>query len=359
MRSVRIRPGIALDVTLAGTVLTRDLSVGGDAWSKGRRLTRADLLRLEQEPVESRGAWAGTGRDPGSITLLIPERDDIHEDDAARRLADAVAGPGVVLQGPRESRVDLVAKHDGVLRVRVRTMERIDAIDGLSVFSAFDGQVVAADALVGSVKTGPHLVDRRDLELAEALVEGRRDPVIDVRPFRPARIGALVRESLAEAGRRRFEAGLRTRVTALGSRLSHVAYVGDDIGSVEATLRTLASGSTRVDVLLTAGAGSTDPQDPVFEALAALGGHVVSHGVPAHPGSMLILARLWKTTIIGLPTCGAYSKATAVDLLLPWLLSGEPPTRATAARLAHGGILDRDQRFRFPGYAQKLEAPGG
>ena len=47
------------------------------------------------------------------------------------------------------------------------------------------------------------------------------------------------------------------------------------------------------------------------------------------------------------------------DLLLPWLLSGEPPTRATVARLAHGGILDRDQRFRFPAYAQQLDAPTG
>lgn len=359
MRSVRIRPGIALDATLAGSVLTRDLRVGGEGWSKGRRLTREDLLRLEREPVEARGAWAGTGRDPGSITLLIADRDDIHEDEAARRLADAVAGPGVLLRGPAESRVDLLAKHDGVLRVRVSRMERIDAIDGLSVFSALDGQVVAAGALVGSVKTGPHLVDRRDLELAESLVEGRREPVIDVRPFRPSRIGALVRESLPEAGRRRFEAGLRTRVTALGSRLSHVAYVRDEPDEVEATLRTLAAGPARVDVLLTAGAGSTDPEDPVFQALEALGGHIVSHGVPAHPGSMLILARLWKTTIIGLPTCGAYSKATAVDLLLPWLLSGEPPSRATVARLAHGGILDRDQRFRFPDYARSLDDPTG
>ena len=74
---------------------------------------------------------------------------------------------------------------------------------------------------------------------------------------------------------------------------------------------------------------------------------------------MLILGRLWRTTIIGLPTCGAYSKATAVDLLLPWLLSGEPPTRSTVARLGHGGLLTRDQRFRFPAYAQKLEAPAG
>jgi len=97
----------------------------------------------------------------------------------------------------------------------------------------------------------------------------------------------------------------------------------------------------------------------VFAALAGLGGRVVSHGVPAHPGSMLFLARLWRTTVIGLPTCGAYSRATAADLLLPWLLAGEPPTRATVARLGHGGLLTRDQRFRFPAYAQRLEAPGG
>ena len=359
MRTVRIRPGVALDATLAGSVLTRDLSVGGEAWSKGRRLSREDLAALTGSEVLARGAWAGTGRDPGSITLLIPEPGDIHEDEAARRLADAVAGPGVSLAGPTESRVDLLARHDGVLRVRVPTLERIDRIDGLSVFTALDGQVVAAGALVASVKTGPHLVDEARLERAETLTTLRRHPVVDVRPFVPARIGALVRESLPELGRRRFEAGLQSRVGALGSRLTHVAYVGDDAADVVDALHALASGPGRVDVLLTAGAGSTDPQDPVFQALQALGGRIVSHGVPAHPGSMLILARLRRTTIIGLPTCGAYSKATAVDLLLPWLLSGEPPTRATVARLGHGGILTRDQRFRFPAYAQKLDAPAG
>ncbi len=359
MRSVRIRPGMALDASLAGSVLTRDLRVGEDAWSKGRRLTSDDLRRLESDGVAARGAWAGVGRDPGAITLLVPGPDDVHEDDAARRLAALVAGPGVDLRGPTESRVDLIARHDGVLRVRVARMERLDAIDGLSVFSALDGRVVPAGALVGSAKTGPHLVDRRVLERAEALLAGRRHPVIDVRPFRDARIGALVRESLPDAGRRRFEDGLRSRVAALGSQLSRVAYVPDDAREVEAGLRTMTSGSARVDVLLTAGAGSTDPEDPVFRALGSVGGRVVSHGVPAHPGSMLILARVARTTLIGLPTCGAYSKATAVDLLLPWLLSGEPPTRATVARLAHGGILDRDQRFRFPAYAQKLDAPEG
>ena len=74
---------------------------------------------------------------------------------------------------------------------------------------------------------------------------------------------------------------------------------------------------------------------------------------------MLWLARIGGVPILGLPTCGAYSKATAADLLLPRLLSGEPPTEATVAQLGHGGLLTRDQRFRFPPYARELDAPDG
>jgi hypothetical protein len=359
VRWERVRAGAPIDGRLAGAVLTRDLSVDGDSWAKGRRLSQADLERLSSGIVRARGPWAGTGRDPGDITLLVPETGDLHEDVAAKRLADAVAGPGVVLRGPVESRVDLLAAHDGVLRVRAPAVNRLDRIDPLSVFTAFDGQVVAARSVVASVKVAPHLVPASIVERAEAIAGMRRGPIIDVRPFRPSRVGALVRETLSETARRRFEASLRTRIKALGSRLVRVAYVGDEPGAVASALRALTGGPARVDILLTAGAASTDPSDPVFTGLAEVRGRVISHGVPAHPGSMLWLGRLGRTTIIGLPTCGAYSKATAVDLLLPWLLAGEPPTRATVARLGMGGLLTRDQRFRFPAYARELEAPEG
>ena len=50
---------------------------------------------------------------------------------------------------------------------------------------------------------------------------------------------------------------------------------------------------------------------------------------------------------------------TAADLLIPRLLSGDPPTPATVAKLGHGGILTRSMRFRFPAYALNLDAPEG
>jgi hypothetical protein len=74
---------------------------------------------------------------------------------------------------------------------------------------------------------------------------------------------------------------------------------------------------------------------------------------------MVWLGRLGRTAVLGLPTCGAYSKATAADLVIPRLLTGERPSPLLVSPLGHGGILTRNQRFRFASYAADLDAPEG
>ena len=185
-------------------------------------------------------------------------------------------------------------------------------------------------------------------------------PIVRVAPFRRMRVGAVVLESLHAPARERFEASVRAKVETLGSRLVVIDYAIDE-GAVEGALRrmTRGRGPDRLDVVLTAGGGTTDPADPFFLAVAALGGRVLRHGVPAHPGSMVWLGRVGRTAILGLPTCGAFSRATAADLVLPRLLAGERPSPRLVSGIGHGGILTRDHRFRFPAYARELEAPAG
>ena len=148
---------------------------------------------------------------------------------------------------------------------------------------------------------------------------------------------------------------------SLGSTVVRFDYLPDETAAVETALAAMTRGpaADAVDVVLTAGGRSTDPSDPFFVALEGVGGRLIRRGVPAHPGSMLWLGRVGKAAVLGLPTCGAYSKATAADLLLPRLLTGEPPSLRTVSRLGHGGILTRDMRFRFPSYARQLDAPDG
>lgn len=347
MRVERVTPGRRAPGRLAGAILARDLTVGGTRWSKGRRLSNEDLLALAAE-------------EPGpSVTVLVASGNELHEDEAALRLAKAIAGGGLDARGPNQSRLDLVASVDGVVTVRIAELERINRLDPLEVFTVFDGQVVEKGDLVASVKVAPHLVDAGVIEAAGRIAGFGSQPVVSVAAFIARRVGVVVKESVRATARERFEASVRAKVEGLGSHIIDIVYVEDDADAVETAVGRFTRGAETADLVLTAGSASTDPEDAFFVAIDALGGRVVRRGVPSHPGSMLWLARVGGTSILGLPTCGAYSKATAVDLLLPRLLAGEPASEATVAKLGHGGILTRDQRFRFPRYARELDAPEG
>lgn len=362
MRLERIAPGRTAPASLAGAITTRDLTVAGRRIPKGHRLTGEDLALLADAPDEGAGAC--------EITVLLLEPWEVHEDEAATRLADAVSGGapaagqgtrgargrGLVARPPVQSRVDLVAAHAGVVEVRTPALERLNRVDPLEVFTVYDGQVVSEGDLVASVKIAPHAVHAAVLEAG--LQVARRGPLVRVRPFRAVPVSVLVKEPIAGTARQRFERAVRTKIAGLGARLVTITYTQDDQDAVTAALAgAVAPGPGRATIVLTAGGASTDPADTFFGAVAALGGRVVRHGVPAHPGSMLWLAVVERTAVIGLPSCGAYSMATAADLLLARLVAGQPATAATVAKLAHGGILARTQRFRFPPYARDLDAP--
>jgi hypothetical protein len=354
VRLERLTPGLAPPPGLEGAILPRDIKVAGSRWAKGRRLSADDLDRLVAD--------AGAFEDGRPLTVLVLGRDDVHEDEAASRLAAAVAGPGLVSRGPIQSRVDLLAALAGVVHVRTVALERVNRVDPVEVFTVFDGQVVESGDLVASVKIAPHVVPTVVLDEAVRVARAARS-IVRVAPFLATRVGVVVSERVMGAARERFERSVRDKIEGLGSTVVAIDYVADSPAAVEAAIAALSRGRGRgrgrASLILTAGARSTDPSDPFFVAIAALGGSVVRRGVPAHPGSMLWLARVGRTAILGLPTCGAYSRATAADLVLPRLLSGESASARTVARLGHGGILSRDMRFRFPPYARELDAPEG
>lgn len=350
--AVRLLPEQLLDLTaerLAGAVLLGAVALPSTVLLKGTRLDSAAseaLLaaardRLLTTPVPL--AWIGS--------------DELHEDDAARRLATAVAGGGISVSEARQSRVELVASQRGVLRVAAETLVRINSLDPLEVFTRFDGQAVEAGEVVASTKVAPHVVDARTVEAAEALA---RDggPVLEVRGYARMGVAAVAAEPLTSEARARFEAAARLRADALeGPFVGLADCAAPEPAAAQAlaytTLTELCLGR-HVPVLLVGGVSAGNPLAPFFAALAALGGEVFRRGVPAHPGSMLWLGRLGASQLLGLPQCGVLGMATVVDLILPRLMTGERLTAASLAGLGHGGLLGPEMRFRFPAYARTL-----
>ena len=357
MRARRLAPSDLARLSpeeLAGAVLLAPVRLAGGQLRKGVRLDPASADRLLEA--------ARSGGITETVRLAWLDPGDLHEDEAAARLAEAAAGAGITVEPPRQSRLDLVARWDGVVHVRVESLRRLNTVDALEVFTLYHGQAVVAGQVVASVKVAPHVVSA-DLVRAGETAAREVPPLVDVRPYQSQEVSAIAEEALSADALARFEAGARRKVEALGSR-----FIGTTVVSAtepEAAERAAEDALRRavrelgIRVVLVGGVSSGDPLSPFFTALDRLGGRVLRRGVPAHPGSMIWLAALDDSRILGLPQCGMFTLATAADLILPRLLTGERVGGAELADLAHGGILSRDMRFRFPGYARDLGAPEG
>jgi len=336
MKAIAQRREAATADVLLDRVLCHDVrdAEGKVAAPKGARIDAALARTLLATPWDE-------------IHLLALDPGDVHEEDAGRRLAAAVVGDGVVVRGYTGGQWTLAATQRGLLRIRTEALTDVNAQEGMSVFTLFDGQPVEPGETVAKAKVTPLAIAEGTVRAVER-VAAEAGGVILVAGFRPCTIGVLARESLDARQRARFESALRQKADWLGGRLLDVRFAGGSDRAVAEELRGLRKAGA--DVLIVAGASALDPLDPVFGGLTLLGATMERHGAPAHPGSLLWLARWDGAPVLGMPTCGMFSQATTFDLVLPRLLAGEPLGNRELAALGHGGLLSREMAYRFPPY---------
>jgi hypothetical protein len=327
------RAGAAADL-LVGRVLCHDVrdAAGKVAVPKGAVLDAAAASTLLGLPWDE-------------VHLLAVEPGDLHEEEAGRRLAAAATGEGVEVKGYTGGQWTLAATRRGLVRVDVRRLADVNVHAGIAVFTLFDGQPVEGGETVAKAKVTPLVIGGETLRSVEKTAG---DGVVSVAAFRPVVIGAVARESLEARQRARFEAALKQKVDWFGSRLLDVRFAEPSARGVADELTALRGEGAAV--LIVAGASALDPLDPVFGGLTLLGARMERHGAPAHPGSLLWLARWDELPVLGMPTCGMFSQATTFDLVLPRLLAGERIDNRQIAGLGHGGLLSREMAYRFPPY---------
>jgi hypothetical protein len=327
------RPGAAVE-QLTGRVLCHDVrdADGKVALAKGAVLDAEAARRLLTLPWEE-------------VHVLAVEPGDLHEEDAGRRLAAAAAGDGVEVKGYTGGQWTLTAARRGLLRIDAARLAGVNVHGGIAVFTLFDGQPVERGETVAKAKVTPLVIGADTVRAVETAAGGG---VITVAAFGPAVVGAVARESLEPRQRARFEAALRQKIDWFGSRLLDTRFAEPSARAVGDELTALRAAGA--GVLIVAGASALDPLDPVFGALTLLGARMERHGAPAHPGSLLWLARWDDLPVLGMPTCGMFSQATTFDLVLPRLLAGERVGNAEIAALGHGGLLSREMAYRFPPY---------
>jgi molybdopterin biosynthesis enzyme len=299
---------------------------GHKALAKGHRIEVEDVDRLYALGLSD-------------VRVAVLEPGDVHEDEAARRLAAAVCGPGIVARPPAASRVNLLAEADGVVRVDIPTLLRINEIDGLTVATLPNHALVRARKRVATIKIIPFAVTEADLARAEAISHGSRR-VVSLARLREVPVGVILVGSAT--ARERIERGvypaIEARVVGLGSTVLATRYVEPEEHAVAGAIAELHA--TGAELLIVAGETSIMDRDDVTpQGIRLAGGRIEHYGAPVEPGNLLLLAYLNGLPVLGAPGCVRSRDTNIVDLLLPRLLAGQYVARRDIVELGHGGLL--------------------
>jgi len=307
---------------------------------KGVGFRRGHIVRRDDVPE-----LLNMGKKEVFVLSLAPG--EVHEEEAAKRTARAVAGRNLKLGKPREGKVEFVSRIFGLLKVRVGPLTKINRIGAVILSTRHNHSIVHEGDAVAGTRVIPLFI--RESKVARAEEIGRRlGPVIEVVPIRPKKVGVLVTGSEIVEGRiEDRSAGIVTgKAEALGSTVIRTAVVTDDPLLIAAEIGRMKRAGCQV--IVTTGGLSVDPDDVTLAGIRRSGAEVVFYGTPVLPGAMFVFARLGKTVILGAPACVVHDPVTVLDLILPRVLADDPVSAADVAPMGHGGLCLRCPVCRYP-----------
>lgn len=305
----------------------------GPEFRAGQRISPGDVCRLQ-----SMGRFHVAVLEKNS--LEGSSGSSVHENVAANAFARRMAGEGIIYDpDPREGKIDFKAAIDGLYCVNEKKLKLFNLVPHVMAASRRNATLVQkGDALAGT-RAIPLFLEKGNFEKALATLDGA--PLFKVLPLRKAKIGILVTGTEVFKGiiEDRFIPIITAKALNLGSEIIASAIVPDDKKAIAQAFEKMRNQG--IDMLVTTGGLSVDPDDVTRQAIVDLGLEQSVHGVPVLPGAMSLVGKIRsgdkEIQVMGVPACALYFRTTFLDLIFPRLLAGIDFTRTDAAEMGSGG----------------------
>lgn len=323
-----------------GTVLCHDITQIIPGESKGRAFKKGHIVQAEDIP-----RLLNLGKE----NLYVWDLRDgfLHENDAALRMAQAAAGPGISLSEPEEGKVNLYAEQQGLLKINVKALQQVNLIDEVMFATLHSNQLVNQGKLLAGTRVIP-LVIKEDKILKVEEICRINYPLMEIKALKKCKVGIVTTGSEVYHGRIKDQFGpvIREKMKQLGSEVIDQILVSDSVEMIVAAIDQLLKAGA--DFIAVTGGMSVDPDDVSPAGIKAAGGKIITYGAPILPGAMFMLAYIGDVPVVGLPGCVMYYRSSIFDLVVPRILAGESLTRQDIALLGHGGLCLNCKACRFP-----------
>jgi len=324
-----------------GTKLAHDITeirpgeFKGPAFHKGHTICNDDLCHLQK-----------LGKN--NLYVIDLEDDEIHENQAAAILADALAGNGIAWKDePHEGKINLVAATDGLFKVDTTALAAFNMVDEVMCATLHNHTLVKKGEKVAATRAIPLVMKRVPIERAAAIAR-QNGAVLAVKALRQAKVGLVVTGNEVFHGLivDRFAPVLSKKVIDLGSEVNGIAFAPDDEELIsQAISKHLDHGC---DLIMLSGGMSVDPDDVTRKGIRMAGATEMYYGAAVLPGAMFLVAYIEDIPLLGIPACGLYHRITVLDLVLPRMLAGEHIGKPELAFLGHGGLCKDCEECSYP-----------
>ena len=323
----------AVGMTLCHDITAMRDGFKGAAFRRGHVIEAGDIEKL---------------KDLGKKTVFVWEENagELHEEDCALRMAAMAPVAGAHYTGPSEGKVLLMADIEGMLRVDTELLRQVNGIGDITISTLPDHYPVKPGMRLASMRIVPLVTQECQIIQAEALCRER--PLLRLLPYGPRRAGVIVTGSEVYTGRiqDKFEPVVRRKLAAYPGEILGVKLCDDDVDMIVAAARSFLERGA--DFLIFTGGMSVDPDDVTPSAVRRLGARVVSHGVPAQPGNMTLVAYLGDIPALGVPGAAISLPTTVFDVLLPAIYAGKEITKDDLIRLGDGGLCQLCAACHYP-----------
>lgn len=306
----------------------------GRAFKKGHIIQPADIAHLRRLGKEH-------------IYALSLDSDEIHENEAASLLAQAIAGPGVSAGSePVEGKIGLRATHDGLLKVDKEALHQLNLFGDIMCATLHSNQVVKKGEPVAATRLIP-LIGKREM-LKQAIDQAPRHGIVTVKKINRVKAGLVITGNEVFHGRIKdaFEPVLREKLKDMGSEVAMVCFSPDDAQMIAQEIKNCLTAG--MELIITSGGMSVDPDDVTRQGIKEAGVTDIVYGTPVLPGAMFLVGYSGAVPVLGLPACGMFHKITVFDLILPRVLCGERITREDFAAMGHGGLCRNCKACNYP-----------
>lgn len=280
------------------------------------------------------------------VFVLDDSDNEIHEDECAGRMAAALHISGGHCEGPSEGKMVLVSDSSGLFVLDRELLSSVNSIDDITVTSIPSHFPIKPGDRIASMRIVPLATPEKNILAFEKLCADRK--LFDIFSYKRLKTGIVITGSEIYHGRRedRFENVLRSKLKNYPGEVLGATICDDSSHMiVSAAEKFLEAGA---DFLIFTGGMSVDPDDVTPSAIRQLGADIVSHGVPAQPGNMTMLAYLGNVTVLGVPGAAAALPVTILDVMLPQIFAGVKFTPEDLKNMAEGGLCMQCRTCHYP-----------